>query len=138
MATENQVYVSKGVPFGGLFVEIFRLSDPDNNGSGVSLGTYLLESITPQDSAVLGKRPGTDGGKNGWWLVEGDVEGSAVIQRNLEATPAVQNGDYFEASIRVSSAGAGVSERFVIHTPGHQVDAGYRKQNVSVIVDDQA
>lgn len=138
MATTNQNYVSKGVPFGGLFVEIFRLADVDDNDSGVSLGTYLVESITPQDSAVLGKRPGTDGGKNGWWLVTGDTEGSAVIQRNIVTTPCVQNGDYFEASIRVDDAGAGVEERFVIHTPGHQVDAGYRKQSVSVIVDDQA
>lgn len=138
MSQPNQAYVSKGVPYGGLYVEVFRLADVEDNDSGVSLGTYLLESITPQRSAVIGKRPDTDGGKNGWWMVNGDTEGSAVFQRNVETTPTLQNGDYFEAAIRVNDAGAGVSERFVIHTPAHQVDAGYRKQNVSVIVDDQA
>lgn len=138
MSSENLAYRSKGVPYGGLFVTVYRLADPDDNGSGVSLGTYLLESCTPQDSATLNKRPGTDGGKNGWWLVNGDVEGQAVFQRNLETSPSLKNGDYFDAGIRVGDDGVAVEERFVIHTPSHQVDSGYRKQSVSVIVDDQA
>ena len=137
MATTNQAYVSKTVPFGGLFIEIFRLADPADNNSGISIGSYLLESITHTISATLNKRPGTDGGKNGWWLITGDVEGAAVIQRAAAATPTLANGDYFSASIRVDANGAGVAERFVIHGVGHSVDSSYRKQNVSVIVDDQ-
>lgn len=119
-------------------MELFRLIDVEDNDSGETLGIYLMESCVPQESATLNKRPDTDGGKNGWWLVTGDTEGQAVFQRNIETTPTLKTGDYFTAAIRVDSLGNAISERFVVHTPSHQVDAGYRKQSVSVIVDDQA
>jgi len=138
MALPNTAYVSGGVQFGGIFVNVFRLADPDDNSSGVLLGRYLVETITPSDSGILGKRPGADGGRNGWWICDGDVEGSAVIQRTVATTPSLKNGDYFDAAVRVDSNGDPVAERFVIHSPGHEVGTSYRKQNVSVIVDQSA
>ncbi len=138
MSTANQAYVSKSVPFGGVNVQIYRLADVDDNNSGALLGTYKIETVTPTQGSILNKRPDIDAGKNGWWLVNGDIEGSAVIQRNVVTTPSLQNGDYFEAAIRVDSAGAGITERFVIHNPSEEAGASYRKVSCSVIVDDQA
>lgn len=138
MSNPNQKYVSAGVQFGGVTVEIFRLADPTSNSSGASLGTYKVESLGAAPSAVVGKRPDIDGGQNGWWIVDGDIEGSAVIQRAAAATPSLENGDYFEAALRVSSAGTGVTERFVIHNPMETADAQYRKVSCSVIVDQSA
>lgn len=137
MSTPNQQYVSKQVPFGGITVEVFRLTDPADNNSGASLGNYKVESISPNRSSILNKRPDVDGGKNGWWIVEGDVEGSAVLQRNIATTPSLESGDYFSASVRINSAGVAVAERFVIHNPTEEVGASYRKVSCSVIVDDQ-
>jgi hypothetical protein len=141
-ATPNQKYVSKQVPFGGVTVEIFRLADPNDNATGASLGNYKVESISPSRSSTLGKRPDVDGGKNGWWIVNGDVEGSAVIQRAVATTPSLLNGDYFSASVRVDNSlapngGVPIAERFVIHSPSEETGASYRKISCSVIVDDQ-
>src|ERR1041385_3641252 len=97
MSTPNQKYVSKAVPFGGIYVDIYRLADPGDNTSGAKIGRYLVESATPSDSAMVNKRPDIDGGKNGWWIVEGDTEGSAVIQRNVAATPSLKNRESFGA-----------------------------------------
>lgn len=138
MSTPNQQYVSKSVPFGAITVEMFRLADPADNNSGVSLGNYKLESLVVNGSDILNKRPDVDGGKNGWWIVGGDREGSFTAQRNIATTPSLVGGDYFSASVRVNAAGAPVVERFVIYNPSEPTDAGYRKVTGSVIVDDQA
>ena len=135
MATQNQQYVSKAVPFGAITVEMFRLADKDDNDSGVSLGNYKAESITIGGSDILNKRPDVDGGKNGWWIVGGEREGSCVLQRNIATTPSLEAGDYFEAALRVSSAGAPVTERFVIYNPSETFDTSYRKVSASCIVD---
>lgn len=138
MSTPNQAYVSGSVPFGGLTVNIYRLSDPDSNSSGVLLGAYKVESATPNITATLNKRPDIDGGKNGWWLINGDTEGSAVIQRATAATPSILTGDYFEAGIRRDASGNAVTERFVIYNPSEPQDASYRKVSCSIIVDTEA
>jgi len=137
--TPNMKFNSGGVPQGGIYVDIYRPSDPQNpNGGGEKLGTYLLESCTPKTGGGLTKRPDIDGGPNGWFIIDGDVEGSATIQRNVAVTPTLENGDYFDAGIRISATGAVLDERFVIHQPDRPVDAGYRKMSVSVIVDQYA
>jgi hypothetical protein len=139
MGTPNEKYNSGRVPHGGFFVDIYRPADAENpNAGGTKLGRYLVEVGNPSASSTVTKRPGTDGGKGGWFIVEGDTEGPATIQRNIATTPTVANGDYFDASFRIDAAGAVVPERFVIHTPDHERGPGYRKQSVTVIVDDYA
>lgn len=147
MPTPNQAYVSNQVPFGGLFIQIFRLADPGDNTSGVALvsgnalpaaqaNKYRLESITPTQNTVGGDRPDIDGGDNGWWLVKGTTSGNGVIQLPLDASPTLDVGDYFDAAIRRDAAGAPVTERFVIMDVGASVaTTDYRKQNVGVKVD---
>jgi hypothetical protein len=137
MSTTNQAYVSKSVPFGAIDVQVYRLADPDDNNSGALLGTYKAESIVVGSSDILNKRPDVDGGKNGWWLITGDREGSCVLQRAVAATPSLETGDYFSASIRVDAAGTPVAERFVIYNPSETTDTSYRKVSASCIVDDQ-
>jgi hypothetical protein len=83
----------------------------------------------------LNKRPHVDAGKNGWWLITGDREGSTVIQRSVATTPSLLTGDYFEAALRVDAAGAPVTERFVIYNPSETFDPSYRKVSASCIVD---
>ena len=139
MGSPNLRFNSGGVPHGGIYVDCYRPNDPDNpNNGGTKLGAYLVESCGPKPGANLVKRPDIDGGRNGWFLTAGDVEGSAVIQRNVAATPTLETGDYFDATLLVNAAGAGVAERFVVHGPDRPVDAGYRKMSVSVIVDQYA
>jgi hypothetical protein len=139
MGTPNLKFKSRGVPQGGIFVDIFRPTDPESpNDGSTKLGTYRVESCVPKTTSTLTKRPDIDGGKNGWFIVDGDVEGNAVIQRNVKTTPTLESGDYFDAGIRIDANGGTVNERFVIHGPDRPVDAGYRKMSVSVIVDDAA
>jgi len=137
MSTPNQNYVSKSVQFGTITASVYRLADVDDNNSGALLGTYKLESLTLSGSDILNKRPDIDGGKNGWWIITGDREGSAVLQRNVATTPSLLAGDYFEAALRVNSAGATVTERFVIYSPSESFDNSYRKVSCSIVVDDQ-
>lgn len=136
----NSAYNSGGVPHGGMFVNIYRPADPENpnNAPGTLLGRYLLESCNPSSAGNLVIRPDVDAGENGWFITKGPFQGQAVIQRNTSVTPTVENGDYFDAALRVSDAGALVGERFVIHTPDYAKDAGYRKQSVTVIRDKHA
>lgn len=138
MSTPNQAYVSGSVPFGAFTAAVYRLSNVDDTGSGVLLGNYKVETATPNRSAILNKRPDVDGGQNGWWLVNGDVEGSAVLQRSVATTPSLLTGDYFEAALRYDSSGAAVTERFVIHSPSEEAGASYRKVSCSIIVDQSA
>ena len=136
MGLPNAKYNSGGVPHGGIFVDIFRPTDAENpNAGGAKLGTYRLESLTPKRGHTLTKRPDVDGGPNGWYIVDGDIEGSAVIQRNVAATPTVENGDYFDAGVRIDASGATINERFAITGPDRPVEAAYRKMSVGVIVD---
>lgn len=147
MSLPNQAYVSNQVPYGGLFIQIFRLSDPTDINSGVALASgntlpaaeankYRLESLTPTINVVEGNRPDIDGGDNGWWLVTGSISGSGVIQLPLDASPTLLPGDYFTAAIRRDAAGAAITERFVIGQVGATVaTTDYRKQNVNVRVD---
>jgi hypothetical protein len=139
MSLPNAKYNSRGVPHGGIFVDIYRPNDPDNPNNGAAkLGTYRVESCVPKHTSTLTKRPDIDGGKNGWFITGGDVEGNAVIQRNVATTPTLDDGDYFDAAIRIAADGSTVAERFVIHQPDRPIDSGYRKMSVSVIVDDDA
>jgi hypothetical protein len=134
--TPNEKYNSGGVPHGGIFVDIYRPNDPENpNNGGTKLGTYRLEALTPKTGGNLTKRPDIDMGPNGWFIVDGDVEGNATIQRNVKTTPTLENGDYFDAGVRIDAVGATVNERFVIHQPDRPVESGYRKFSVGVIVD---
>lgn len=135
----NMKFNSGAVPQGSIFVDIYRPTDPQQpNTGGAKLGTYRLESLSPKTGGTLHKRPDIDGGQNGWWIIDGDVEGSAVIQRNVAATPTLENGDYFDAFARIGSDGTPVAERFVIHVPDRPLDVNYRKISVSVIVDQNA
>lgn len=137
--TPNERYNSGNVPHAAIFVDIFRPTDPANpNNAAAKLGTYRIESAGPKEGATLTKRPDIDGGKNGWFMVAGDTEGSATIQRNVQTTPTLRTGDYFDASLRIDAGGTPVPERFVIHAPDYPADAGYRKMSVSIIVDDNA
>jgi hypothetical protein len=136
MGLPNAKFNSGSVPHGAIFVDIYRPNDPENPNNGATkLGTYRLESLSPKRSSTMSKRPDVDGGPNGWYIVDGDVEGSAVIQRNVAATPTVENGDYFDAGVRINADGSTANERFVIYSPDRTVDMGYRKMSVSVIVD---
>jgi hypothetical protein len=139
MGSPNVKYNSGAVPHGGIFIDCYRPIDPENpNGGGVLLGTYRLESISPKPGATLTKRPDIDGGKNGWFIIDQDTEGNALIQRNVATTPTLANGDYFDAGLGVDAAGAVVNERFVVHGPDRPADSGYRKMSLSVIVDTYA
>ena len=139
MGLPNAKYNSGNVPHGGIFVDIYAPTDPENPNNGATkVGTYRLESLTPKRGGTLTKRPDIDAGPNGWWITDGDVEGSAVIQRNVAATPTVENGWYFDAGVRIDITGATVNERFVIHSPDRPVEVAYRKMSVSVIVDQTA
>lgn len=131
MSTPNQAYVSNAIPFGGITVEVFR-----NQANPASLGNYLVESISVAQGSIVGKRPGVDGGPNGFWIVNGDREGSITLQLAIDTTPSLENGDFFSASIRRDAAGAAVSERFVLHNLTRPVGMQeYGKQTGSVIVD---
>lgn len=139
MGSPNLRFNSGGVPHGGIFVDCYRPTDPENpNNGGAKLGTYRVESCGPKEGANLVKRPDIDGGRNGWFMTAGDVEGNAVLQRNVNTTPTLQTGDYFDATLLVDTNGAGVAERFVVHVPDRPADAGYRKMSMSVIVDQYA
>src|SRR6185312_671402 len=132
----NSKYNSGNVPHGGIYVDCYRPNDPENpNAGGTKLGTYRVESISPKPGAILTKRPDIDGGKGGWFIIDGDTEGNAVIQRNVATTPTLDNGDYFDAALGVDAVGAPIAERFVIHGPDRPADAGYRKMSLSIIVD---
>lgn len=134
--TPNIKFNSGGIPHGGLYVDIYRPNDPENpNNGGTKLGTYLVESCSPKRGGGLTKRPDIDAGPNGFFIVGQDEEGSAVIQRNVAATPTVDNGDYFDAYLSVDQNGAQVAARYVIQSPDHTADASYRKMSCSVIVD---
>lgn len=147
MSTPNQAYVSNAVPFGGLFVQIFRLSDPADPNSGVALASgsstpaaqankYRVESLSPSQNMVGGDRPDIDSGDNGWWMVKGNTTGNATIQLPTASSPTLETGDYFEAAIRRDSSGNAVTERWVIGQVGTTVSTtDYRKQNVDVKVD---
>lgn len=132
-------YNSGGVPYGGLTVTCKRPTVDSNGvptGGSSTLGTYLVESCGPTTAAVLNKRPGVDGGKNGWWMVDGDTEGAVEIQLATTETPHLQNGDYFDADIRVDANGDPVTERFVMHDMSPAIaTTQYRKQSGQVIVD---
>lgn len=141
MSAYNSKTVPKGTSGQGSsgFITIYRpTSGEDPGGGSTTLGTYLLESLTPKYGATLNKRPDGDGGPNGFWIVSDNVEGQAIFQMSSAASPTLANGDYFNASVRVDSGGTPVSERFVIYDVGQNLDAGYRKQAVSVIVDPES
>ncbi len=134
----STAYVSNNVPFGGLSVSVSRPTSGANPSGGASvLGTYLIESMTPTRGVVEGTRPGTDGGDNGWWLVNGPIEGAIVAQLAITATPTLEPGDYFESSaIYYGADGNGVNKRFVFKEMGIAVETtGYRKQSGSFKVD---
>src|SRR5215469_7126460 len=95
-ALPNEKYRSNGVIHGGIYVAVYRPSD----GIGLvaaKIGTYKVESAQPKRGAEVTKRPDIDSGPNGWFITDKDIEGSAVIQRNLVTTPTLNNGDYFDA-----------------------------------------
>ncbi len=135
-------YNSNNIPKGGLSVVFYRPISgdaPGAAGADTLLGTYLVESLTPTESATVNKRPNTDGGENGWWIVAGDVEGAIKVQLATTATPWLTNGDYFEtATLFINSAGAGVNRRFVVHGMAPEVSSAYRSQSGNVIVDQHA
>ncbi len=146
MAVLNAVYVSAGVPFGGLTgVTIYRPTAPLTPGTApTTLATnYVIESVTPTNNTIMGKRPAADGGDNGWWMVAGTIEGSAVMQIPSGTSPTPVGGEFFVVTtdvngqnVEVDSAGAQVSRRFVIHSPAESVSTTeYRKISCSVIVD---
>ena len=139
MSLPNSKYNSGGVPHGGIFVDVYAPTDPENPNNGATkVGTYRLESCTPKAGSTLTKRPDIDGGPNGWYIVDGDIEGNANFQRNLTTTPTLENGWYFDAGIRIDKTGATVNERFVVHSPDRPIEVGYRKMACSVIVDQYA
>jgi hypothetical protein len=133
MPTPNEVYNSGQVPHGGFFAKIYR-----GQTAPALLGTYLVESAAPSPNAVETDRPHTDGGDNGFVLVDGKKEGAATIQRAAAATPSLKNGDFFKTSvIEVDSAGAAVTEIYVIKGPSQDTDASYRKQSCTIRQDKQ-
>jgi hypothetical protein len=109
----SEAYVSNAVPYGGIFVDIYR----DKNTPVLVISQVLLESLNVTHNAVIGKRPGVDGGDNGWWSVNGTREGSLTAQVATDATPTIHNGDFFSASLRRDTNGNAVNERFVINSP---------------------
>jgi hypothetical protein len=131
MPTPNQAYVSNQVPFGGFFIKVYR-----NQSSPTQLGSadYILETASPTDEVVEGDRPGTDGGDNGFWLVNGKTEGPAVIQLASASTPTLKNGDFFKCSLfSTDSAGAGEARYFVIKSTSPTIGTNdYRKQSVTL------
>lgn len=142
----STVYNSNAVPKGGIRVQVYRAADPeapsavgDPATNAALLGTYIVETITPTKGVTLSKRPSEDGGRNGWWMVEGDVEGSIKVQLSITATPTLQSGDYFEdSSIFRNSAGVAVNYRFVVSGMAIDVGSSYRSQSGSFIVDQPA
>jgi hypothetical protein len=126
--TPNEVFNSNAVPHGGLYVNVYR-----DQTNPVLLGVYLMEMSTPTENGVVGDRPDTDGGDNGWWLVNGKAEGPATFQIAAGATPTLKNGDMFATS-KFSTAANGTGEKryFAIISPAHDVGMQYRKQSCTV------
>jgi len=143
MSNPNQAYVSSGVVIGGFSTTLYRPTDatlptgPATNST--SLGTYLVESLTPNYNGILINRPAVDGGDNGFVLINGIIEGSARIQIATGTTPSPRNGDFFvvaDASIDAVSNGAAVSRQFVLHSVQPEISTNsYRVISCSVRVD---
>jgi hypothetical protein len=136
--TPNLKYNSNSVPFGGVYVDVYRPTAQDANGNpnaSVKLGIYLMESHSPKRAHISQDRPDTDGGDNGWSLVAGKVEGSATFQRNVNVTPTLDTGDYFDVYYTVDQNGNPVAGRFVIMDPDWAKETGYRKMACTTRLD---
>lgn len=124
-------YASNAPVYGGLVIHLYR-----PGATPTDLGQAILESASPSESSVKGERTNELGGENGWWLVDGPVEGSATIQVKDASSPTIHTGDYFDAGIRHDATGASTTERFVIFNPGITVDqGGARKMTCSIKLD---
>ena len=143
MSNPNQAYVSGGVVIGGFSTTLYRTTDgtvaAGPNTNSTSLGTYLVESLSPNASAIVVNRPAVDAGENGFVIVNGPIEGNVKIQIATGVTPTPRNGDFFvvlDASIEADSNGAAVSRQYVIHGVSGEISAGtYRYVTASVRVD---
>lgn len=129
MAYPTAAFNSNSVPFGGFSITLWR-----TQATPTQIGTYILESCSPTFNAVTIDRPGTDGGDNGFTVVDGKYEGQAVLQLATNATPMPQNGDMFLTSLLgVSSAGSGEAKYFTIINPSPGVSTSdYRKVTCTI------
>jgi hypothetical protein len=128
----SAIYNDMTVPFGTFLAKIYR-----TQATPASLGSYLVESWNVTEANVGGDRPNTDGSENGFWIVIGKKEGTAVFQRSTAATPTLQPGDFFKTTyVTVDNAGAAVAEYYVIVSVDNpQATTDYRKQTATVRLD---
>lgn len=131
----QQAYLSNAVPYGALTPPILiKRGVPRASASLVN--TVLIDDCTLNREVKKGERPDEIGGDNGWWMVNGLVTGSCVIQMPITPTSSPnawpQNGDWFEYTF---NAEIGV-ERMVIGPVGipYQVN-GYWKVNATLTRD---
>ena len=130
------------MPDGSRKVTFYRPVNPlvpagPGGGGDTSLGIYLLETSSPKAPTKLIQRMGTAGEDTDFALVQQRKTMSAVAQLSTNATPTLQNGDYFEDSFDTTTGGlATANERYVINDAENVETAGEaRKQTISLHID---
>src|SRR5579859_4196398 len=95
----QQAYLSNAVPYGALTPPVV-IKRGATRAAATTVNNVLVEDCTLNREVKKGERPDEIGGDNGWWMVNGIVTGSAVIQMSITPTTAPnawpQNGDWFE------------------------------------------
>ena len=142
MPKSQYYYKSAGMPDGSRKVTFFRPVTPTApaaaGGAGdTNLGVYLLESSSPKSPSKMIQRMGTAGEDTDFALVQQRKTMSATAQLATAATPTLQNGDYFEDSFDVTTAGAPTAnERYVVTDAEQTEVAGEaRKQPITLVID---
>src|SRR5258706_4792502 len=83
MSSQNQNpanWNDANVPYGARTVVFKRQASAGSGSWSTTLGTYVLESITPTRSSQVQQRRDEVGQPNGAFGVDNFVEGSAVVQ----------------------------------------------------------
>ena len=142
MPKPQYYYKSAGMPDGSRKVTFFRPVNPlvpaAAGGAGdTSLGIYLLETSSPNSPSKMIQRQGIAGEDLDFALVQQRKTMSATAQLATAATPTLQNGDYFEDSFDVTTAGAATAnERYVVNHAERTESAGEaRKQPLTMNID---
>ena len=127
----QQAYVSNAVPYGSLTPPII-IKRGATTATATNVGNFLVENCTLNREVKKGLRPDEIDGDNGWWMVNGVVTGSCVIQMPVAGQNRPRNGDWFEYTF---NSDIGV-ERMVIGPVSEPYENnGYWKSNATLTRD---